>query len=42
MNKWKVILKTGSGVFATIPGLGVLLSNIGVPPDSSNTCFAAL
>jgi H+/Cl- antiporter ClcA len=42
MNKWKAILKTGSGVFATIPGLGVLLSNIGVPPDSSKYLFCGI
>ncbi|WDF79946.1 hypothetical protein PQ469_07995 [Mucilaginibacter sp. KACC 22773] len=42
MNKWKTILKAGSGVFATIPGLGVLLSNIGVPPDSSKYLFCGI
>lgn len=42
MNKWKAILKTGSGLFATIPGLGVLLSNIGVPPDSSKYLFCGI
>jgi hypothetical protein len=42
MNKWKTILKAGSGVFATIPGLAVLLSNIGVPPDSSKYLFCGI
>lgn len=29
-----------SAVFATIPGIAVLISNIGVPPDTSKTMFA--
>jgi hypothetical protein len=30
-----------SGIFAVIPGITVLISNVGVPPGASSTLFAA-
>ncbi len=40
MNKLKSIFVTASGVFAIIPGLTVLVSNIGVPPNTSKYIFS--
>ena len=41
MNKLKTSLKAASGVFAIIPGLAVLATNIGVPPNCSKVMFFA-
>ena len=40
MNKLKSIFVTAAGVFAVIPGLTVLVSNIGVPPNTSKFIFS--
>src|SRR5664279_3951764 len=40
MNKIKSIFATAAGVFAIIPGLTVLVSNIGVPPNTSKFIFS--
>ena len=41
MDKLKASLKAASGVFAIIPGLAVLATNIGVPPNCSKVLFFA-
>ncbi|MGF7038740.1 hypothetical protein [Mucilaginibacter lappiensis] len=41
MEKLKTSLKAASGVFAIIPGLAVLATNIGVPPNCSKVMFFA-
>jgi hypothetical protein len=41
MKKLKASLKAASGVFAIIPGLAVLATNIGVPPNCSRVMFFA-
>jgi hypothetical protein len=41
LKKLSAFLSVASGVFAVIPGITVLISNIGVPPNSSKTLFAA-
>jgi hypothetical protein len=40
MNKLKTVFVTAAGVFAIIPGLTVLVSNIGVPPNTSKYIFS--
>ena len=40
MNKLKSIFVSAAGVFAIIPGLTVLVSNIGVPPNTSRYIFS--
>jgi hypothetical protein len=40
MNKIKSIFVTAAGIFAIIPGLTVLVSNIGVPPNTSRYIFS--
>jgi hypothetical protein len=42
VKKWETVLKTTSGVFATIPGLAILITNIGVPPGCSKYLFAGI
>lgn len=42
MTNLKSFFTTASGVFAVIPGLGILLTNIGVPPDTSKYLFAGV
>jgi hypothetical protein len=42
MTHLKTFFTTASGVFAVIPGLGILLTNIGVPPDTSKYLFAGV
>lgn len=39
MKKWKATFAVASGFFGIIPGLTVLSTNIGVPPDSSKLVF---
>ncbi|WP_018612488.1 hypothetical protein [Segetibacter koreensis] len=41
MKKLSAFLSVASGVFAVIPGITVMISNVGVPPNSSKTLFAA-
>ncbi|WPU96605.1 hypothetical protein SNE25_13865 [Mucilaginibacter sabulilitoris] len=41
MNRLKTSLQAAAGVFAIIPGLAVLATNIGVPPNCSKVMFFA-
>jgi hypothetical protein len=40
MEKLKSLFSTVSGIFAIIPGLSILISNVGVPPNTSKFLFA--
>src|SRR5260221_11341881 len=40
MEKLKTLFTTVSGIFAVIPGITVLMSNLGVPPNTSKFLFA--
>lgn len=42
MKSLSVILSTASGVFAVVPGITVMISEVGVPPDSSKALFAGI
>lgn len=42
MNNLKTFFTTASGIFAVIPGLTILLTNVGVPPHSSRYLFAGV
>jgi hypothetical protein len=41
MGKLSSFFTLASGIFAVIPGLTVLISNVGVPPNASKTLFSA-
>jgi hypothetical protein len=41
LKKLSDFYSLASGVFAVIPGITVLITNIGVPPDASKTLFSA-
>ena len=41
MKKLSAFFSLASGVFAVVPGVAVLLSNVGVPPNVSKNLFAA-
>lgn len=41
LKKLSDFYSMASGVFAVIPGITILISNMGVPPDQSKTLFAA-
>jgi hypothetical protein len=42
MKRVSAFLSLASGVFAVIPGIAVLTSNIGVPPNSSKALFGGV
>jgi hypothetical protein len=42
MKKVSAFLSLASGVFAVIPGIAVLTSNVGVPPNSSKALFGGV
>jgi hypothetical protein len=42
MKRVSVFLSLASGVFAVIPGIAVLTSNVGVPPNSSKALFGGV
>ena len=41
MKKLSAFFSLASAVFAVVPGVAVLLSNVGVPPNASKNLFAA-
>jgi lysylphosphatidylglycerol synthetase-like protein (DUF2156 family) len=41
MKNISLFLATAAGVFAALPGVAVLISNVGVPPNSSTALFSA-
>ncbi len=42
MKSLTIFFTVASGAFAVIPGLAILVSNVGVPPNSSNALFSAI
>lgn len=40
MNKLGDLYKTASATFGVLPGIAILLTNLGVPPDASKLLFA--